>query len=127
MTEQVDLIASQKMVNEINVALALVVYNLAVNNSLEKLNDLNKSNPFNYLALNQSLPDNYFGVIDSDEKIDRNGWFYSKLKKQVVYNSKQGIKYWYQLSLIFNDMNNSNTFDAESEILLGLQLRKASD
>jgi hypothetical protein len=77
MTEQVDLIASQKMVNEINVALALVVYNLAVNNSLEKLNDLNKSNPFNYLALNQSLPDNYFGVIDSDEKIDRNGWFYS--------------------------------------------------
>jgi hypothetical protein len=127
MTGKMDLIARQQVVNEINVALALVVYNLAVNNKLEKLNDLDKSNPFDYLALNQSLPNNYFGVVDRDEKIDRNGWFYAISKKQAVYNSRQGIKHWYQLSLIFNDINNSNTFDAGSEKLSGLQLKKASD
>ena len=126
MSNQVDLIASQRVVNEINTALSLVVYKLAIQGNLEELNVLDKSNPFDYLVLNQKLPDNYFGVVYVEQEIDKSGWFYASYKKQAVYNSRQGKKYWYQLDLIFNDMNNSGSFDVESEKLLGFIIKKAS-
>lgn len=112
-------------VNEINTALAFVVYTLAVNKSLDRLVLLDSQNPFFYLALNQSIPRNYHGEVSSVDDMKANGWYFLKPNGLVIYSSRSS-RYVYRLSFDYSDTNQSGAFEAESDKINSLQIVKAS-
>ena len=116
----------RQTVNEINSALALVVYTLAVNKKLDRLVLLDNQNPFYYLALNQSIPVNYRGEVSSVHEMKDVGWYFVKSDGLVIYQSMSSTRYVYRLSFEFTDLNKSGSFDALSDKVNSLQIIKAS-
>jgi len=127
LSSQAELVAVQRTVNQINVALSLVVYELAIKKNLDRLNVVNNQNPFYYLAISQELPENYFGVVRSETEIDKNGWFYEQLNQRVVYRSRENINYRYQLKFTYSDTNNSGSFESSEDKVTGLVMQQASN
>jgi len=112
-------------VNEINTALALAVYTLAVNKSLDRLVLLDNQNPFYYLALNQGIPPNYHGEVSSVQDMGSSGWYFLKPKGLVIYHSANS-RYAYRLSFDYSDTNLSGAFEPILDKINSLQIIKAS-
>lgn len=127
LSKQAEIIAVQRTVSEINVALSLVVYDLAVNRRLDKLTVLDNQNPFYYLALSQEIPESYFGVVSNKSDIDKNGWFYSLADQLVIYHSQEGDNHRYRLKFTYSDINGSGSFESSGDSITSLLMQKASD
>ena len=127
LSAEAERVAIRGTVNEINIALSLVVYQLAVENKLDRLNALDNQNPFYYLALSQKLPENYFGVVNLEADIDKNGWYYVQPKKQVVYQARDNVAHRYSLRFIYNDINGSGQFEPGQEKITNLIMQKAAN
>ncbi len=127
LSEQTELVAVQRTVAEINIALSLVVYDLAVNKRLDKLTELENQNPFYYLALSQDLPDNYYGVVRKESDVTKNGWFFCLSDQRVIYHSRVNGNYHYRLKFSYSDNNGSGSFEPSGDKITGLLMQKASN
>jgi len=118
-----EIVAMQSMVNQINSALSLVVYELAINKNLANLSRLDQQNPFYYLALSQRLPETYRGVINSEAEISRSGWYFSRSDSTVVYRTSGDESFWFKLSFNYSDRDNSGEFDPDNDSITSLMVQ----
>lgn len=122
----VELSAREKTLNEMNSALALTLYQMAIDKSLSKLSSLDKENPFVYLAIYQSLPRNYQGTVNTKFEIDKSGWYYDLETHLVYYLDRFGHVQKYNLKFEFEDRNNSGKFEYLYDSISNLSIKKAS-
>jgi len=120
--------AKKKTLNEINSALALTLYQLAIDSELDKLSQVENSNPFDFLVLYQTLPINYFGAVKhlQAEELKTTGWYFNINTKRVIYvGTPTGVE-TYRLAFDYEDKNNSGQFEYGADKIEGLSIKKAS-
>jgi len=118
-----EIVAMQSMVNQINSALSLVVYQQAMNRNLAILSRLDQQNPFYYLALSQKLPEKYRGVVNSEASISRSGWYFSSSDSAIVYRTSGDESFRFELKFSYSDRNRSGKFEPESDSITSLLLQ----
>ncbi|MBC8210574.1 MAG: hypothetical protein H8E21_05855 [Gammaproteobacteria bacterium] len=123
LSRDAEIIAMQNMVNEINSALSLVVYQLAMNKNLAGLSRLDQQNPFYYLALSQRLPEKYRGVVSSEADITQSGWYFSQSDSAVVYRGSDDQNFKFELNFRYSDRNNSGEFEPENDTITSLMMQ----
>jgi len=105
----------QQTRNIINSSLAVVFATYAVNNQLDRLNELNGGNPFVYLAEYNLLPSAYMGETEGADLTDiKSGWYYLKSQKKTLYKPyyDEPIQY-FSLVLEYRDINNSGRYESK--------------
>lgn len=115
----------QQTRNIINSSMAVVFATYAVNNQLDRLNELNGGNPFIYLAEYNLLPGTYRGELgDGDLNDIKPGWYYDKSQRKILYKPYyDGKIHYYSLVLEFRDMNNSGLYESKIDEFGRLFLR----
>lgn len=105
----------QQTKNIINSTLAVVFAKFAVKGELERLNELNGSNPFEYLEKYSLLPPTYQGEIGVDNPKDSvPGWYYDRLNGLALYKTFHDDKvYYFRIVLNYRDVDGSGRFEAE--------------
>ncbi len=124
--DEVDQVAHEKILHEINTALAFTLYQMAVNRDLSKLPRLERHNPFVYLAIYQALPKNYHGAVTDSIGLVKQGWYYDQKTQLVVFVDRKGNMQKYQMVFEFEDKNKSGEFEYLDDLILTLAIKKAS-
>jgi len=103
----------QQTKNIINSTLAVVFANFAVKGELERLNELNGTNPFEYLEKYSLLPATYRGDIGVDKsKNSTPGWYYDGANGLTIYKPLYDDKdYYFRIELDYRDVDGSGRFE----------------
>ena len=118
--EDVRTVAVVKTINEINSALALTLYQHAVEGRLDDLPLLEGENPFVFLSIYKQLPVNYRGSVrNSTSERVINSWYYNLDARRVTYQAETGVR---EFALVFQykDRNNNGVFDASIDAVAEL-------
>ena len=118
-------VSVQQTKNIINSTMAVVFATYAVNNQLDRLNELNGGNPFIYLAEYNLLPGTYRGeIVGGDSSDIEPGWYYDKSQRKIFYKPYyDGKVEYYSLVLEFRDRNNSGQYESKIDEFGRLFLR----
>lgn len=118
-------VSVQQTKNIINSSLAVLFATYAVNNQLDRLNELNGGNPFVYLAEYNLLPGTYRGEFKGGNLSDiEPGWYYYKSQRKILYKPYyDGKVQYYSLVLEFRDINNSGRYESKVDEFERLFLR----
>jgi hypothetical protein len=123
--DDIEVVAVEKTINEINRALALTLYQHAVEGRLGDLPLLEGENPFAFLSIYKQLPVNYRGSVrNSSTARVINSWYYNLDARRVTYQADTGER---EFALVFQykDRNNNGVFDASidtvSELVMAEQ------
>jgi len=100
LNEKAESLAKERVLIEIKQSLAMTLYDYAVHGWLEKLQNLNKTNPFILLSNYRSVPVNYRGEVILVEDQEKDGWYFEKSSGEVVYISKSKVKQVYVLNYV---------------------------
>lgn len=118
--EDLRAVAVEKTINEINSALALTLYQHAVEGRLGDLPLLDGENPFVFLAIYKQLPVNYRGSVrtGSTAKVI-NSWYYNLDARRVIYQAETDVR---EFAIVFQykDRNNNGVFDASIDAVAEL-------
>jgi hypothetical protein len=104
----------QQTKNIINSTLAVVFATYTVKGEMDRLNEVNGGNPFDYLEVYGQVPTTYQGEIDVDDlKVDRSGWYYDRTKGHALYKALYDDQvYTFTINLEYRDINGSGEFEA---------------
>jgi hypothetical protein len=105
----------QQTKNIINSTLAVVFATYTVKGELERLNEVNGGNPFEYLERYSQVPATYQGEI-SDDSLQENvpGWYYDRANGLAIYKPFYDDNlYRFTIVLEYLDTNNSGDFEAD--------------
>jgi hypothetical protein len=120
--DDIEVVAVEKTLNEINSALALTLYQHAIEGRLNDLSLLDGENPFIYLAIHHQLPVNYAGSFRSDSEPEGSHiWYYNLDTKVVVYRSGRERRL-FELSFQYADVNKNRQFEASVDKIKQLRL-----
>jgi len=99
--------------NIINSTLVVVFANYTVRGELERLNEVNGGNPFEYLEKYSAVPATYRGEIGVDDLNDSvPGWYYDRANGLALYKSLYDDKFYYfAIELDYKDVDGSGRFD----------------
>jgi len=103
----------QQTKNIINSTLVVVFSTYTVKGELERLNEVNGGNPFEYLERFSQVPATYRGEID-DDKLEESepGWYYDDLSGQAIYKSFYNDQiYYFTIVLEYRDVDESGKFE----------------
>lgn len=123
---EVESTAQHKTLSEINSALALTLYQMAMDKNLQKLSMLDKGNPFVYLAIYQSLPLNYHGTVSSIKEVKAEGWYFDLATRLVYYRNRSGSLQEYVMVFEYKDSNNTGKYEHLIDSITNLSIKKAS-
>ena len=126
-SRRVEETAVKQMLVDINTSLALVVYQTAVKRNFDRLDFLANQNPFHYLALTQDLPKDYHGEVESLSEIKRQGWYYLRDDKQVIYRNSFDENNYFFLDFSYADLNDSGRYEFEQDSIIHLVIKKAPE
>ncbi len=103
----------QQTKNIINSTLMVVFASYAVKGELERLNELNGANPFEYLEKYSLLPATYRGDIGVDKsKNSKPGWYYDGANGLAIYKPLYDDKdYYFRIELDYRDVDGSGRFE----------------
>ncbi len=107
-------VSVQQTKNIINSSMAVVFATYAVNNQLDRLNELDGGNPFIYLAEYNLLPGTYRGEIEGGDLADiKPGWYYDKSQGNIFYKPyyDEAILY-FALVLDYRDVDGSGKYES---------------
>lgn len=121
---RVEMAAKQKTLNEINSALALTLYQMAINRDLASLPKLDSENPFVYLAIYRPIPQNYQGTVRNIHDIKGAGWYYDLYTRFVYYVDQSGYMQRYKMVFEFEDINSSGKFEYSYDSILNLTIKR---
>ena len=116
----------QQTKNIINSTLAVVFAKFAVKGELERLNELNGGNPFEYLEKYSLLPPTYRGEIGVDNPKDSvPGWYYDQPNGLSLYKTFHDDNvYYFRIELDYRDLDGSGRFEAEIDEYRRLNFRQ---
>ena len=113
--------------NIINSTLMVVFAGYAVKGELERLNELNGANPFEYLEKYSLLPATYRGDMGVDQSGDdsKPGWYYDGLNGLAIYKPLyDGKDYYFRIDLDYRDVDGSGRFEPEIDEYQRLNFRQ---
>ncbi len=121
--ERISVLQTGRVVNS---AMAVVFSTYAVNNELDKLNDLDGGNPFVHLAEYQMLPTAYQGVVERDPDSEMApGWYYMSHRRLVIYKARYLAEdIYFELVLLYSDANGSGRFESRVDKINSLKFVK---
>jgi hypothetical protein len=104
----------QQTKNIINSTLAVVFATYVVKGEMDRLNELNGGNPFEYLEKYDLLPATYQGEIGAEnKKFSVPGWYYDGLNGLALYKTFHDDKvYYFILELDYRDVDGSGRFES---------------
>jgi len=116
----------QQTKNIINSTLMVVFASYAVKGELERLNELNGANPFEYLENYSLLPVTYRGDIGVDKSTDSSpGWYYDGVNGIAIYKPLYDDKdYYFRIELDYRDVDGSGRFEPAVDQFGRLSLRQ---
>jgi hypothetical protein len=116
----------QQTKNIINSTLAVVFATYTVKGELDRLNEVDGGNPFEYLEEYGQLPASYQGEIDIDDLKDSSpGWYYNRANGQVLYKPLYDDQvYYFTIVLDYLDVDNSGGFEANTDEYRRLSLKQ---
>lgn len=107
--------AIQQMKNNINSTLVIVFATYAVKDELDRLNELNGSNPFIIMSEYNRMPETYKGRLLVNQNLEdlAPGWYYDKLNRRTIYKAyyDEG-SYFFSIVLNYRDANGSGQFES---------------
>lgn len=122
-SNKVDRIARERVINEINVALAMRLFQSTINGTLNQLADIDKMNPFSVLQdSDYKVPKEYRGELSLDEEPQLLGWYYDTAFGVVFFWDGKMRVLTSQLRFIYSDQNNSGKFEAGNDVIEKLQM-----
>ena len=104
----------QQTKNIINSTLAVVFAIYTVKGELDRLNEVNGGNPFEYLERYSQIPVTYRGEI-GDVSLEDSvpGWYYDRTKRLALYKPLRDDKiYYFAIELDYRDVDGSGRFEA---------------
>ncbi len=116
----------QQTKNIINSTLMVVFAGYTVKGELERLNELNGANPFEYLENYSLLPATYRGDVGVDKSGDSlPGWYYDGANGLAIYKPLYDDKdYYFRIELDYRDVDGSGRFEPEIDIYRRLGFRQ---
>ena len=117
----------QQTKNVINSTLMVVFAGYAVKDELERLNELNGANPFEYLEKYSLLPATYRGDMGVDQSGDdsKPGWYYDGANGLAIYKPLYDDKdYYFRIELDYRDVDESGRFEPEIDQYRRLSFRQ---
>jgi len=103
----------QQTKNIINSTLAVVFATYTVKGELDRLNEVNGGNPFEYLERYSQIPITYRGEI-GDVSLEDSvpGWYYDRTKRLALYKPLRDDKiYYFAIELEYKDVDGSGRCD----------------
>lgn len=104
---EAQIIARDRVVNDINMALAMMFYDYTIKGEQENLKKFDRENPFVPLSIYSELPDNYNGSIRI-KKPEKGGWYFDLEKKSAKFYFSKDLEApysVYEMQYIFDDLN----------------------
>ncbi len=116
----------QQTKNVINSTLMVVFSSYAVKGELERLNELNGGDPFEYLENYSLLPATYRGDIGVDKlAVSVPGWYYDRANGLAIYKPLYDDKdYYFRIELDYRDVDGSGRFEPEFDEYRRLSFRQ---
>lgn len=116
----------QQTKNIINSTLMVVFAGYAVKGELERLNELNGANPFEYLEKYSLLPPTYRGDMGVDQSGDSTpGWYYDSVNGLAIYKPLYDDKdYYFRVELDYRDVDGSGRFEPAIDQYRRLKFRQ---
>jgi len=107
----------QQTINIINSSMAVIFASYAVNGQLDRLNELNGGNPFEYMAEFNLVPGGYVGEVELGDLANiESGWYFDTLSKKVFYKAFYSSKvFYFALVLKFRDLDGSGRFESAQD------------
>ena len=120
--KDVEVAAVKKTISEINASLAITLYQYVIKGQLDDLPKFDKQNPFIFLSINGTLPDNYRGTVrgEAAELINRS-WYFNLDTNEVMYYSLDNPRV-FELRFTYTDKNNDGVYEYRADGLGGLFL-----
>ena len=112
--ERTSILQTRKVINS---SLAVVFATYAVEGRLQQLDQLDGSNPFEFLREFDISVAGYVGVLDRnpDTSFDA-GWYYLQHRGVVLYKSRFiGSDEYFAVVLEYDDVDSSGSFDAKKD------------
>ncbi len=116
----------QQTKNIINSTLTVVFASYAVKGELERLNELNGGNPFEYLEYYSLLPPTYRGDVGVDQSGGSTpGWYFDGVNGLAIYKPLYDDKdYYFRIELDYRDVDGSGRFEPEFDEYRRLSFRQ---
>ena len=123
--KEVERVAINKSVADINASMALTMYKYISQKRLEELQKFHHGNPFIFMAANYQLPLNYRGTIRSDNEIFKSGWYFNMASSEAIYQPTSNIKREsYMLEFRYLDLNQTGVYELASDSLAFFKMVK---
>jgi len=103
----------QQTKNIINSTLLVVFSSYTVKGELERLNEVDGGNPFEYLEKYSQVPATYRGEFDVDSLKDIvPGWYFDRMNGQTLYKALYDDQvYYFTIVLDYRDLDGSGRFE----------------
>lgn len=98
---RVETVAADRVVTEMRQALAMMLYDYAIQGRLNELERFDRENPFVPLSIYRDLPTNYHGVVSDAGGIAESGWYFDRAERVAVYRHRDPDRPDRKLSLVF--------------------------
>ncbi|MCP4490776.1 MAG: hypothetical protein GY820_26205 [Gammaproteobacteria bacterium] len=104
----------QQTKNIIQSSLAVAFASYAVEGTLDKLNGLNRGNPFRHLEVLNMVPNNYVGEIEGEGSgLINAGWYFDLESGETLYKTYSDKKVLRFIQLLdYRDVNNSGEYES---------------
>ena len=114
-----------RTLTQLNSALALTLYKLTMQRQLYHLQELERINPFVYLAEYQGLPSNYHGTVTAPEQAEVAGWYFDLSAQQVYFIDNDGARETFAVEFAYEDKDGSGGFNAGIDRIKSLSIQKS--
>jgi hypothetical protein len=122
-SKKVDRIARERVIKEINVALAMRLFQSTIEGTLNDLSKINKKNPFLVLkGKDYSVPKDYIGLVSGKVTPQVSGWYYDMDQKNIFYWDGDARLFQYQLQFQYRDVNNSGRYESSKDVIEKLEM-----
>jgi hypothetical protein len=122
-SKKVDKIARERVINEINVALSMRLFQSTIEGRLSELSKIHKKNPFIILnGKDYEVPRDYIGQISSKGVPQISGWYYDKGQENIFYWDGDTRLFQYQLQFQYRDVNNSGRYESSKDVIEKLEM-----
>ncbi len=122
-SKKVDKIARERVINEINVALSMRLFQSTIEGTLGELSKIHKKNPFIILnGKDYQVPEDYMGQISDKETPRISGWYYDKEQENIFYWDGDARLFQYQLQFLYRDANNSGRYESSEDVIENLKM-----
>jgi hypothetical protein len=122
-SKKVDRIARERVIKEINVALAMRLFESTIDGTLSELSKINKKNPFLVLkGKDYSVPKDYIGLVSAKVRPQVSGWYYDMDQKNIFYWDGSARLFQYQLQFRYRDVNNSGRYESSKDVIEKLEM-----